>query len=184
MVVIASRQQGQRPETIRTRLARFMPIRAVAGWSVAWAANTDRAEEISSEDELAATEHLGCYGAAVAHALAAAEVAPVRVRVTAEALAATDDKPQPITLEVRAQIAGPALDPTIFESLVRRAEPACAVWQTLASADRLRIVALLDDPAAPEGAAAPGARSAAKGAPAAPRPKSTGFGLAKLLFGR
>jgi hypothetical protein len=75
---------GPRPETIRTRLARFMPNRVSAGWSVTWSTLTERAEEIANDDELRA-EHLGCYGSAVAHALGQAEIYPTRLRVTAEA---------------------------------------------------------------------------------------------------
>src|SRR5437764_12592172 len=84
MVVIASRQPGLRPETIRTRLARFMPSRVATGWSVAWSAGTEHADEFSGEHELRAAEHLGCYGSAVAHALAQAELAAERLRLTAE----------------------------------------------------------------------------------------------------
>jgi organic hydroperoxide reductase OsmC/OhrA len=148
MVVIASRQTGARPETIRTRLARFMPSPAAAGWTIAWAAHTEQPAEIGSQDELAAAEHLGCYGAAVTHALAQAEVAPVRLRVTAEALASSNENTQPITIEVRAQIAGAPLDQDIFEGIVRRADPACAVWQKLASEHKMQVVAVLEDPTA------------------------------------
>ena len=52
MVVIASHQAGARPETIRTRLARFMPRTTATGWSVAWSARTERADELGSEDDL------------------------------------------------------------------------------------------------------------------------------------
>ena len=83
MVVIASRQAGARPETIRTRLARFMPRTTATGWSVAWSARTERADELGSEDELSAAEHIGCYGAALSHALAKVEISPVGLRVIA-----------------------------------------------------------------------------------------------------
>ena len=80
MVVIAARQPGPRPETIRTRLARFMPTRITSGWSVAWSAGIEHAEDIADEHELQMAEHLGCYGAAVAHALAQAELTAERLR--------------------------------------------------------------------------------------------------------
>jgi len=145
MVVIASRQAGQRPETIRTRLARFMPKGPAAGWSVAWSAHTERAEDMASEDELAAAEHLSCFGSAVAHSLARAEIAPTHLRISAEAAAAPDGVTQPFTVEVRATIPGLSIEPSVFEMLVRRADPSCPVWKSLATDDRMRLVAMLDD---------------------------------------
>src|SRR5215831_8888487 len=121
MVVVTSRQMSPRPETIRTRLARFMPNRTATGWSVTWSTQIERADEINNEDELRAAEHLGCYSSAVAHALGQAEISPIRLRVSAEASAAADGSPQPITVEVRAQIPEPTLDQTILEAIARRA---------------------------------------------------------------
>jgi organic hydroperoxide reductase OsmC/OhrA len=148
MVVVTSRQTGARPETIRTRLARFMPKGPATGWSIVWSAQVERPEEVTNEDELRAAEHLGCYGAAVAHALAQAEIAALRLRVTAEAPAATPDgAPQPITVEIRAQIPGPPLDQMILESLARRVEVSCPVWKSLAAEVGVKVTAILDDPA-------------------------------------
>jgi organic hydroperoxide reductase OsmC/OhrA len=147
MAVVTSRQAGPRPETIRTRLARFMPKAVATGWSIVWSSQTERPDEISDEHELQAAEHLGCYGAAVSHALAQAEVAAVRLRVTAEAVEANDEgTPQPITLEIRAQIPGPPLDQTIFEAIARRAEPNCPVWRSLAAEVGVRVIAIVDEP--------------------------------------
>jgi len=149
MVATASRQPGYRPETIRTRLARFMPKIATAGWSVAWSASNEHDAEIGSEDELAAAEHLGCFGAALSHAMAAAEIAPTRLRLAAEAKPAPEGAPQPITIEVHAQIPGAPLAPTIVESVARRTQVSCPVWAGLASEGRLRFVAVLEDASAP-----------------------------------
>ena len=151
MVVIASRQAGQRPETIRTRLARFMPRGAAPAWSVAWSAHAERAEDIATEDQLAAAEHIGCFGSAVAHALARAEMAPTRLRISAEAAAAMDSATQPFTVEVRATLPRALEDAELFHSIVRRADPMCPVWKSLATEDRVRIVAVVDTTAeAPE----------------------------------
>lgn len=166
MVVTTSRQPAHRPETIRTRLARFMPKAVAAGWSVAWTAANEHAAEIASEDELVAADHLGCFGAALAHAMAKADMAPSRLRLTAETQDAIDDTPQPITLEVRAQIPGPALDPSIVEGIARRTEASCPVWKGLASEGRLRIVAVLEDPTLQ-------ATAPASPAPGAELPKSS-----------
>jgi organic hydroperoxide reductase OsmC/OhrA len=156
MAVVTSRQTGLRPETIRTRLARFMPKAVATGWSIVWSAQTERPDEISDEHELQAAEHLGCYGAAVAHALSQAEVAAVRLRVTAEAVEANEDgTPQPITLEIRAQIPGPPLDQTIFEAIARRAEPSCPVWRSLAAEVGVRVIAIVDEPTPAEASQAP-----------------------------
>src|SRR5258708_37293310 len=106
MVVVTSRQTGARPETIRTRLARFLPNRASTGWSVSWSSQTERGDEITSDNELRAAEHLGCYGAAVAHALGQAEISPLKLRVSAEAGVASDGTQQPITVEIRLQVPG------------------------------------------------------------------------------
>jgi len=156
MVVVTSRQMGLRPETIRTRLARFMPNRASTGWSITWSTQTERPDEINNDDELRAAEHLGCYGAAVAHALGQAEIAPLKLRVTAEAsAAAADGSQQPITVEIRLQIPGPMLDQTIVEAIARRAEPACPVWRSLASEVGVKVIAILDEPTDPSDAAQP-----------------------------
>jgi organic hydroperoxide reductase OsmC/OhrA len=186
MVTVTSRQAGIRPETIRTRLARFMPKGPATGWSIAWSAQTERPEEIANEDQLRAAEHLGCYGAAVAHALAQAEVAAVRLRVTAEALPATGDgAPQPIAVEVHAQIPGGALDQTILETIVRRAEPYCSAWRKLASEAGIQVVVVLDESAATDAAesqadSAVTARTPAATSPAT-RPLTRGLRMPALL---
>ena len=149
MAVIATRQPGLRPETIRTRLARFTPNKAAAsGWSVSWSGHTDCPEEITDDDELRAAEHIGCFGTAVAHALAQAGVAPLRLRVTAETSANPQTGERSITLEVRAHL--PGVDQSVLEAIARRAEPTCPVWKGLASEVDMRLVAILDDLAQPE----------------------------------
>src|SRR5919199_6804457 len=102
-----ARQPGPRPETIRTRLARFMPARAGTGWSVTWSSHTEHRDEIGDEEELRASEHLGCYGSAIAHALGQAGAAPTRLKVTVET-AATPEATETTSLVVvvRAQIPG------------------------------------------------------------------------------
>ncbi len=145
MVVIASHQAGARPETIRTRLARFMPRTTATGWSVAWSSRTERADELGSEDELSAAEHIGCYGAALSHALAKVEISPVGLRVIAVTQPVPGDGSPPITLEIHAQIAVPGLGVEIVESIARRVEPSCPVWTGLATEGRVRVVAVLDD---------------------------------------
>lgn len=173
MVVIASRQAGQRPETIRTRLARFMPRGAAPAWSVAWSAHAERADEIATEDQLTVAEHIGCFGSAVAHALARAEMAPTRLRVSAEAAAAMDSATQPFTVEVRATLSH-LQDAELFESIVRRAEPMCPVWKSLATEERVRIVAVIDNavdaPPAVIAGPEPAARPASPPPVAAPMP--------------
>jgi hypothetical protein len=145
MAVITSRQQGLRPETIRTRLARFMPSRSASGWSVTWSAGIEHADEITDEHELRTAEHLGCYGSAVAHALAQAELAPQRLRLTADATTSPDTGQPIITIEVRAGISGPAVDQAMFDAIIHRAEPSCPVLKGLASEVTLRLVAVLDN---------------------------------------
>ena len=173
MVVTASRQPAYRPETIRTRLARFMPKAAAAAWAVAWSAQTERSDEIQSEDELAAAEHIGCFGAAMAHGLARAEIAATQLQVTADAPASIDGSPMPITIEIRAKIAGPALDRSVIESIARRAEVACPVWRGLAADGRIQFMAVLDEPSAdstPAGAGKAATRPPAAAPKAAPMP--------------
>ena len=164
MPVVTSRQAGLRPETIRTRLARFMPNRVSTGWTISWSAQTERPDEIDGDDELRAAEHLGCYASAVAHALAQAEIAATKLRVTAESAEAADGAAQPITVEVRARIPGPAVSQTIVESIARRAEPNCPVWRGLATELGIKVIAILDEPEAAE--------TPPETAPAAPTPKA------------
>jgi organic hydroperoxide reductase OsmC/OhrA len=161
MAVIASRQPGVRPETIRTRLARFMPTRAAAGWTVGWSTQTERPEEIADDDQLRAAEHLGCYGAAVAHALAQAEIAPLKLRVTAEADVDSRTDEQTITLEVRAQC--PGIDQTVLEAIARRAEPTCGVWKGLMAENAVRVIGILEEPGAGDPSVAVGESAAGKG---------------------
>jgi len=147
MVVVTSRQTGARPETIRTRLARFMP-RTPTGWSIAWSAHTERPDEIADEAELQAAEHLGCFGLAVSHALAQAHIAAVRLAITAQTAPASDGSAQPIAVEVRAQIPGVPLDNSILETILRRVEPACPAWQSLAAEAGVQVVGILEEPGA------------------------------------
>jgi organic hydroperoxide reductase OsmC/OhrA len=126
-----------------------MPKVASAGWSVAWSASNEHSTEIASEDELAAAEHLGCFGAALSHAMAAAEIAPTQLRLAAEAHAAPEGALQPITIEVHAHIPGAPLAPTVVESVARRTHVSCPVWTALASEGRLQFVAVLEDAATP-----------------------------------
>src|SRR5579864_5000922 len=178
MVVIASRQTGERPETIRTRLARFMPRTSAAAWSVAWSAQTEREAEAASEEELSAADHIGCYGAAVAHALAKAEVATTRLHVTLTSKGSPDGTPQPIVVDVRAGIAGAPLDAEIFQGIVRRAAPTCPAWAGLVANPGLRLNAILDNGLEPGAQAVPAAPVARPQTPvntarplAAPMPK-------------
>jgi organic hydroperoxide reductase OsmC/OhrA len=175
MVVVSSRQTGERPETIRTRIARFMPNRASTGWSISWSAQTERADDIANDDELRAAEHLGCYGAAVAHALGQAEISPLKLLMTAEAGAAPDGARLPITVEIRVQLPRPMLDQTVVEAIARRAEPSCPVWRSLASELGVNVIAVLDEPPAAEAVpgqapATPAARQAAPPTQAPARP--------------
>ena len=173
MVVVTSRQAGERPETIRTRLARFMPTRAASGWSITWSAHTERPEEIGDEDQLRASDHLGCFGAAVAHALAQANVAATRLAVTAQTVASAETTPQPIVVEVRAEIPGIPQDQSILETILRRVEVPCATWKALAAEVGVRVTGVLEDTTARETAvartdAAPAAQPPQPSAP--PRP--------------
>jgi organic hydroperoxide reductase OsmC/OhrA len=183
MVVIASRQAGQRPETIRTRLARFMPRGAAPAWSVAWSARTARPDEIASEDQLAVADHVGCFGAAVAHALGRADLAPTRLRVSADAAAAPDSASQPFTVEVRAAFARSAVEAELVESIVRRADPMCPIWNSLATEDRVRIVAVVEssaDGATPAASSESSSKTASAPPLAAPMPvvgRSRGLNL-------
>ncbi len=171
MAVITSRNPGFRPETIRTRLARFMPSRTAGGWSVAWSSHHEHADEISDEHELQTAEHLGCYGSAVAHALAQAELTPQRLRLSAESTMDEDDT-RVITIEVRAKISGPDVDPDLFDAIIHRAEPSCPVLRALASEVTIRLVGILDESltSAPAGPAegAPDAQNASQAKPQQP----------------
>src|SRR5205085_2143684 len=109
----------------------FMPSRSAANWTVSWTAYTERPDDFVDPDEMRAGDHLGCVGTAVAHALAQAEVAPRRLRVTAETATDAVTGSTTITLEVRAQLDG--VDQAVFEAIARRAEPNCPVWKGLAS---------------------------------------------------
>jgi hypothetical protein len=171
MAVITSRQPGLRPETIRTRLARFMPSRAATGWSAAWSAGSDHAEEIADELELRTVEHLACYGTVVSHALAQAELAPRRLRITADCTTGDDDTPV-ITIEVRAQISGPALDQALFDAIIHRAEPTCPVLKGLASDATVRLIAILDDTLMSQPVAGPTQTTASATTPSSAASKS------------
>jgi organic hydroperoxide reductase OsmC/OhrA len=166
MVVIASRQTNVRPETIRTRLARFMPVRSAAGWSLAWAAHTERPDEIFEDDQARAADHIGCYGAAVAHALGQAGVAPLRLRIGVEADTDTRTDEQTITVEVRVVAAD--VDQAVLEAIARRAEPQCGVWKGLTLENTVRVIGIVEGDSRDPAAEAPAV--AAKPAASAPQP--------------
>ena len=165
---VTARQPGLRPETIRTRLARFMPSRAGSGWLVTWTGHTDHRDEVTDEDEVRASEHVACYGAALAHTLGQAGAAPNRLRVGVERTSGTDAETPTLIIEIRAQI--PGMDQAVFESVARRAETTCPVWASLAAELDVRLVAVLEDPlAAP--VAAQGVTDAKRAArPSSPAP--------------
>jgi osmotically inducible protein OsmC len=157
----AARQPGLRPETIRTRLARFMPARAGTGWSVTWSSHTEHRDEIGDEEELRAAEHLGCFGAALAHTLGQAGAAPRRLRLTVEAAATLGEtEPTALVVEVRAQI--PGMDQAIFETVARRVESTCPVWKALAGEVGMRVVPILEESQAVNAEAAAPSPAAAK----------------------
>jgi organic hydroperoxide reductase OsmC/OhrA len=160
-----------------------MPARSGAGWSVTWTSHTEHRDEIADEEELRASEHLGCYGSAIAHTLGQAGAAPIRLRVTVETAAATHDSDTTsLVVEVRAQI--PGMDQAIFESVARRVEPTCPVWKALAAEVGMRVVAILEDPqAVPSEAPASVTRASApsRPAPAQPIPSGPRPGLGSLM---
>jgi organic hydroperoxide reductase OsmC/OhrA len=139
----SARQPGPRPETIRTRLARFMPAKSGTGWSLTWTSHTEHRDEIADEEELRASEHLGCYGSAIAHTLANAGAAPTRLKLSVETALTTESETTTLVVEVRAQIQG--VDQAILDTVVRRVEPACPVWKALASEVNLRVVPVLEE---------------------------------------
>ena len=142
----AARQPGPRPETIRTRLARFMPAKAGAGWSLTWTSHIEHRDEIGDEEELRASEHLGCYGSAIAHTLAKAGAAPTRLKLSVDTAPTPETETTSLVVEVRAQI--PGVDQAILETVVRRVEPTCPVWKALASEVIMRVVPVLEEPQA------------------------------------
>lgn len=171
MAVITSRHPGLRPETIRTRLARFMPSRAATGWTVAWSSAYEHADEIFDEFELRTAEHLGCWGNTVAHALAQAELAPKRLRLSAEATDGDGGMPT-ITIEVRADIPGDEIDQPMFDAIIQRAEPSCPVLRGLATEATLKVVAILDDSLSAPVAVVAEASAAPAAQQATPKPAS------------
>ena len=109
----------------------------------------------------------------MAHALAQANVPATRLAVTAQAVASAETTPQPIVVEVRAEIPGIPQDQSILESILRRVEVPCATWKALAAEVGVRVTGVLEDATAREAAvahtdAAPAAQQPQPSA--APRP--------------
>jgi osmotically inducible protein OsmC len=132
-----------------------MPAKAGTAWSLSWTSHTEHRDEIADEEELRASEHLGCYGTAIAHTLAKAGAAPTRLQLRVETAPTPETEATSLVVEVRAQI--PGVDQAILETVVRRVEPACPVWKALASEVNMRVVPILEEPEAanpkPEAAA-------------------------------
>jgi organic hydroperoxide reductase OsmC/OhrA len=114
-----------------------------AGWSVSWTGHIEHREELNDEDEVRATEHIACYGAAVSHTLGQAGAAPNRLRVTVERTNGPDGETPTLIVEIRAHI--PGMDQAVFESVARRAETSCPVWASLPTELDVRLVAVLED---------------------------------------
>jgi hypothetical protein len=142
-----------------------MPSKAESGWSVTWTGHTAHRDEIADQDELNASEHLGCYGAALAHTLSQAGAAATKLRVTVETGATPESDAPTLMVEVRAVI--PGMDQAIFESIARRAESACPAWKSLTSEVAMRMAWILEDPEQ-AAAAAPANQAAAAGPTASP----------------
>jgi hypothetical protein len=151
MLVTAPRQPALHPQTIRTRLARFTPGRG-GGWTTSWSCQTHRRADISAADEFEArvADHLGCYGAALSHALAQAGVAPERLRVTAQPTVQPEAGTQMLTVEVRAQALG--IDQPVLAAIARRVEPTCAVWNELVADMPIRLIAVVSGSDEPDSA--------------------------------
>jgi organic hydroperoxide reductase OsmC/OhrA len=169
-----------------------MPARAGTGWSVTWSSHTEHRDEIADEEELRASEHLGCYGAAIAHTLGQAGTAPTRLKLTVETAPTPDTETTSLVVEVRAQI--PGVDQAVFETVARRVEPSCPVWKALAAQVSMRIVPVLEEARAAEPAPASPAPAPAAAPPsqtpppmvaaARTRPDATGPVSAVLPGGR
>jgi organic hydroperoxide reductase OsmC/OhrA len=151
-MAVTARRPGIRPETIRTRLARFMPRGAdEQPWTVVWAAHTDRRDELSGSEELRAGDHLGCYGSDLSHAMAQEGLAPRRTRLSATWDPGKYNEAPTITIEVRCVL--PGIDQAVFEAVVREVEPGCPVWNSLAGEVAVKVEAVLDVEPAPAPAA-------------------------------
>jgi organic hydroperoxide reductase OsmC/OhrA len=147
-MAVTARRPGIRPETIRTRLARFMPRGAdEQPWTVIWAAHTERRDELSGSEELRAADHLGCYGSDLAHAMAQEGLAPRRTRLSATWDPGKYNEAPSITIEVRCVL--PGIDQAVFEAVVREVEPGCPVWNSLAGEVAVKVEAVLDVEPAP-----------------------------------
>lgn len=123
-----------------------MPAKAGTDWSVTWTSQTEHRDEIADEEELRASEHLGCYGSAIAHTLAKAGAAPTRLKLSVETAPTAESETTTLVVQVRAQI--PGIDQAILDTVVRRVEPACPVWKSLASEVNMRLVPILEEPQA------------------------------------
>ena len=124
-----------------------MPAKAGTGWSVTWTSETEHRDEIADEEELRASEHLGCYGAAIAHMLGQAGAAPSRLKLSVDTAPTPETETTTLVIQVRAQIRG--VDHSLFETVVRRVEPACPVWRALAAEVNVRLVPVLEEPGTP-----------------------------------
>jgi organic hydroperoxide reductase OsmC/OhrA len=123
-----------------------MPDKAGTAWSLTWTSHTEHRDEIADEEELRASEHLSCYGSAIAHTLAKAGAAPTRLKVSVETAPTPETETTTLVVEVRAQI--PGVDQAILDTVARRVEPACPVWKALASEVSMRLVCVLEEPQA------------------------------------
>jgi organic hydroperoxide reductase OsmC/OhrA len=158
-----------------------MPAKAGTGWSVSWSSHTEHRDEFADEEELRASEHVGCYGSAIAHSLAQAGASPTRLKVSVEAEPTPETEKSVLVVHVRAQI--PGVDQAVLESVARRVEPTCPVWRALAAEVSMRVVPILEEPQ-PAQPAAPPAPSAAPLAQTPPAMLASPTARASLAMGR
>lgn len=139
-------------EDLATRLARFTTTGSSASaWSATWASRTQRGEGEPTPVEAQLADHLACYGAAVAHALAREPAPPMALELSAAfILGFTADGTTAVkAVELSVSGEGAGLNGVAFEEAVHRVSPDCEVWQAARRATEVRIRAALVPPAVP-----------------------------------
>lgn len=99
---------------------------------VTWASRTERANGMTSPEELLAAANAACFSMALSHALAQAGHAPERLDVSATCtLDKTESGFKVTTMKLSVRAAVPGIDPETFQTAARNAAQGCPISTAL-----------------------------------------------------
>jgi len=115
---------------------------AIPDLEVTWAARVERAEGITSPEELLAAAHASCYCMALSNGLTEAGNAPERLEATATVAFVAGEGVKSSAIEVKGKVKG--IDQASFEQAAREAGEGCPISGALKGNVEISVEATLE----------------------------------------